>query len=101
MKKTVFGTQFILQEIDWLGDNNRRCPGRGHIDFDEIFKALGDIHYKGRIVSEPFIATGGEVGNAVALWRDLESDMSMEYRDKEAAYLLQYEKEKLYKYGLA
>ena len=83
------------------GDNNRRCPGRGHIDFDEIFKALGDIHYKGRIVSEPFIATGGEVGNAVALWRDLESDMSMEYRDKEAAYLLQYEKEKLYKYGLA
>ena len=83
------------------GDNNRRCPGRGHIDFDEIFKALGDIHYTGRIVSEPFIATGGEVGNAVALWRDLEPDMSPEYRDKEAAYLLQYEKEKLAKYGLA
>lgn len=83
------------------GDNNRRCPGRGHIDFDEIFAALGDIHYTGRIVSEPFVATGGEVGNAVALWRDLESDMSPEYRDKEAAYLLNFEKEKLTRYGLA
>lgn len=83
------------------GDNNRRCPGRGHIDFDEIFKALGDIQYKGRIVSEPFVTTGGEVGNAVALWRDLEPDMSQEYRDQEAAYLLNFEKEKLTQYGLA
>lgn len=82
------------------GDNNRRCPGRGHIDFDEIFRALGDINYQGRIVSEPFVAKGGEVGKDIHVWRDLEEDMSLEYRDKEAAYLLSYEKNMLSKYGL-
>lgn len=74
------------------GDNNRRCPGRGHIDFHEIFRALSEIDYQGRIIGEPFVATGGEVGHDIALWRNLETDMSEEYRDREAAYLLEYEK---------
>lgn len=80
------------------GDNNRRCPGRGHIDFDEIFRALGEINYRGRIVGEPFVAAGGEVGHDIALWRDLEEDMSPEYRDKEAAYLLEYERKMIERY---
>ena len=42
------------------GDNNRRAPGRGHIDWDEVFGALAEIGYKGRIVSEPFVMQGGE-----------------------------------------
>lgn len=83
------------------GDNNRRAPGRGHINFDEIFKALSDINYKGRIVSEPFVAQGGEVGRDIFIWRDLEPDMSEEYRDKEASYLLNFEKGKLKEYGMA
>lgn len=82
------------------GDNNRRCPGRGHIDFDEIFKALSDINYKGRIVSEPFVAQGGEVGRDIFVWRDMEEDMSEAYRDKEARYLLEYEKNMLKKYNM-
>jgi D-psicose/D-tagatose/L-ribulose 3-epimerase len=82
------------------GDNNRRCPGRGHINFDEIFKALADINFKGRIVSEPFVAQGNEVGRDICVWRDLEADMSAEYRDKEAAYLLNYTQNMLRKYGM-
>lgn len=82
------------------GDNNRRCPGRGHIDFDEIFQALSDINYKGRIVSEPFVAQGNEVGRDIFVWRDLEEDMSAEYRDREAAYLLKYEQDMLKKYNM-
>ncbi len=83
-----------------IGDNNRRCPGRGHINFDEIFKALADINFKGRIVSEPFVAQGNEVGRDICVWRDLEEDMSPEYRDKEAAYLLNYKQNMLRKYGM-
>lgn len=32
------------------GDNNRTALGRGHIYWDEIFTALKDINYQGRIV---------------------------------------------------
>lgn len=81
------------------GDNNRRCPGRGHINFDQVFKALSDIHYTGRIVSEPFVQMGGEVGRDIKVWRDLEIPEESNL-DKEAAYLLKYEKDMLKKYRM-
>lgn len=81
------------------GDNNRRCPGRGHIDFDEIFKALADINYKGRIISEPFVQMGGEVGRDIKVWRNLDTPTE-EFLDGEAAYLLKYEQDMLKKYGM-
>lgn len=82
------------------GENNRRAPGRGHLDWDEIFRALKDVDYKGRIVSEPFVMMGGEVGKDIKVWRDLDVPTE-ESIDKEAAFLLAFEKEKLYRYGLA
>lgn len=82
------------------GDNNRRCPGRGHIDFDEVFQALADINYKGRIVSEPFVQMGGEVGQSIKVWRNLDTPTE-EHIDSEAAYLLKYEQDMLKKYGMA
>jgi len=35
-----------------LGDNNRRPPGLGHIDFGAVMKALRDIGYDGGVQSE-------------------------------------------------
>lgn len=81
------------------GDNNRRCPGRGHIDFDDVFQALSDIGYQNRIVSEPFVTMGGEVGRDIKVWRNLDISTE-EYLDQEAEYLLHFEKEMLKKYHL-
>lgn len=75
-----------------IGENNRTCPGRGHLNWKEIFGALKEVGYKGRIVAEPFIMTGGEVGRAIYLWRDLISDKSEEALDTEAKYMLEYVK---------
>ena len=80
------------------GENNRRAPGRGHLDWDEIFQALKDINYTGRIVSEPFVAMGGEVGRDIKVWRDLDIPTE-ENIDAEAAFLLAFEREKLKKFG--
>lgn len=73
-----------------IGENNRTCPGRGHLDWTEIFGALKEIDYKGRIVAEPFIMTGGEVGDSIYLWRDLINDKTEEKLDEEATYMLAY-----------
>lgn len=80
------------------GENNRTAPGRGHLDWDEIFGALADIGYKGRIVSEPFVMQGGEVGRDIHVYRDLVENPCEETIDKEAAYLLDFEKKMLEKY---
>ncbi len=84
------------------GENNRTAPGSGggHLDWDEIFKALGDIGYKGRIISEPFVMMGGEVGKSIAVWRDLVENPCEETIDREARNLLNFEKEMLKKYVL-
>lgn len=82
------------------GENNRTPPGRGHLDWDEIFSALANINYKGRIVSEPFVMTGGEVGRAIYTWRDLLPDVSEAALDKEAKALLEFEKSMINKYAV-
>lgn len=82
------------------GENNRVVPGKGHINWDEIFKALHEINYTGRIVSEPFVQMGGEVGRDIKVWRDLVEHPTEEAIDEEAAYLLMFEKEMLRKYNL-
>ena len=54
-----------------VGENNRRVPGTGEMNWDNIASALKDIGFMGAVVMEPFIRCGDEVGDAVALWRDL------------------------------
>ncbi len=78
-----------------VGENNRTCPGRGHLDWDEIFGALATVGYKGRLVAEPFVVSGDEVGNAIYVWRDLIENKSEQYRDKEAKYMLDFMRNKI------
>lgn len=82
------------------GENNRTAPGRGHLDWDEIFEALAEINYKGRIISEPFVMQGGEVGRDIHVFRDLIDDLTEEGIDREAIYLLEFKKKMLKKYGM-
>lgn len=82
------------------GDNNRNIPGRGHIDFDEIFKALKDIDYKKDIVSEPFLQMGNEVGYDIRVWRNLEDNPTEKKLDDGAVELLNFTKNMVKKYKL-
>lgn len=81
------------------GDNNRKAPGRGHIDWDEVFGALAEIGYRGRIVSEPFVMQGGEVGRDIHVYRDLIENPCEAAIDAEAKYLLDFERSMLKKYN--
>lgn len=82
------------------GDNNRCIPGKGHIDWDEIFKALCDVNFTGRIVSEPFVMKGGAVGRDIYVWRNLVPDTREEYIDQEAQQIVEFERKMLMKYGM-
>ena len=82
------------------GENNRTAPGRGHLDWDEIFKALSEINYKHRIISEPFVMMGGEVGRDIHVFRDLIENPTEKKIDEEAKFLLSFEKSMLKKYNM-
>ena len=83
------------------GENNRNVPGRGHLDWDDIFKALSDIDYKNDIVSEPFLRMGNEVGYDIRTWRNLQEGLNEEKLDSEALFLLEFTKTMLKKYRMA
>lgn len=82
------------------GDNNRNVPGRGHINFDEVFAALADIGYKRNIVSEPFLQMGDEVGYDIRVWRDILPDPTEQRLDDAAVELLDFTKAMLVKHNM-
>lgn len=82
------------------GENNRNVPGRGHINWDEIFRALKDVDYKNDIVSEPFLQMGNEVGYDIRVWREILANPNEEKLDSEAKFLLDFTKMMLRKYNL-
>ncbi len=82
------------------GENNRNIPGRGHLDWDEIFTALHDIGYKGRIVSEPFVLMGNEVGYDIRVWRNIMKDPTEEKLDDAARELLAFTRTMLQKHNV-
>ena len=83
------------------GENNRNVPGRGHLNWDEIFSALAEINYKRDIVSEPFLQMGDEVGYDIRVWRPILENPTEERLDAEAAYLLDFTRGMMRKYGMA
>ena len=54
-----------------VGEGNRKVPGQGHLPWVEIGKTLRDVGFNGYIVMEPFVLQGGEVGEAIKVFRDL------------------------------
>ena len=51
--------------------NNRKAPGRGHLDWDAIRSALQAIDYRGFLVAESFVNPAGQVGRDLFIWRYL------------------------------
>jgi D-psicose/D-tagatose/L-ribulose 3-epimerase len=78
-----------------IGETNRKTPGLGHMPWDEIALALKKINYQGRVVMEPFVKPGGEVGQAIHVWRDLSSGADEAELDQKANQALKFMRGKL------
>lgn len=68
-----------------LGEQNRRVPGKGTIDWAALGQALRDINYQGAAVMEPFVLSGGTIGKEIHVWRDLVPNATEEILDRDAA----------------
>ena len=67
-----------------IGEANRKLPyAGGHMPWAEIAQALKDIDYSGYVVMEPFVVSGGQVGNDIKVWRDLSGGADTAKLDEE------------------
>ena len=78
-----------------IGETNRKTPGKGHMPWDEIGQALKKINYQGRVVMEPFVNMGGEVGRDIKVWRDLGNGADEARLDQDAKDALAFIRSKL------
>jgi D-psicose/D-tagatose/L-ribulose 3-epimerase len=77
-----------------IGENNRRLPGQGTIiKWDDIAQALKHIGYESAVVMEPFIQTGGQVGNDIKVWRDISHGATEQMLDDQARESVHFIKE--------
>jgi len=78
------------------GEANRRPPrGGGRIDWRAIGGALREIGYDATIVMEPFVMSGGQVGDDIKVWRDLVPDVGESALDRDAAASVKFLRETL------
>ncbi|MHB1454075.1 MAG: D-psicose 3-epimerase [Saccharofermentanales bacterium] len=78
-----------------IGETNRKTPGLGHFQWDELMQALQTIGYKGHIVMEPFVRTGGSVGRDIKVWKDLSNQADDAQMDQAAQDALLFIRNKL------
>jgi D-psicose/D-tagatose/L-ribulose 3-epimerase len=71
-----------------ISETNRRPPGRGRFPWLELITALQEIRYPGRIVMEPFTQPGGEVGQDIRVWRDLQEGKDLDEEAKRALFFI-------------
>ncbi len=70
-----------------IGECNRKVPGpeTGHMPWQEIWDALRDVSYSGRIVMEPFVTPGGQVGRDIHIHQDYSENAGETELDARAA----------------
>ena len=54
-----------------VNENDRGTPGKGHINWDEVFKALKDAQYNNIVTIESFAGSNVDTSRLVAIWRRL------------------------------
>ena len=73
-----------------VGEGNRKVPGKGHLPWVEIGKALNDIGHDKGVVMEPFVHMGGKVGSDIKVWRDLTGGASEDQNDADIKASLEF-----------
>ncbi|MFH1069744.1 MAG: TIM barrel protein, partial [Candidatus Glassbacteria bacterium] len=54
-----------------LCENDRGIPGTGLVDWEGIFRALGEMSYRGTAALESFVEVRDTMREATCGWRDL------------------------------
>jgi D-psicose/D-tagatose/L-ribulose 3-epimerase len=57
-----------------LAESDRGVPGDGHLPWEDVFRGLRDIGYRGPIAFESFALQNTVLAKAACLWRDVVGD---------------------------
>jgi D-psicose/D-tagatose/L-ribulose 3-epimerase len=70
LKQALLSTGRHLKHVHTC-ENDRGAPGSGHVDWEGVFAALGQLQYDRWLTIESFGFALGELSSAASIWRDL------------------------------
>lgn len=68
-RRSIEGIAPYLKHVH-ISENDRGTPGKGLVDWDEVFTTLKAIKYDGWVTIEAFSTTIPEFANAINVWRN-------------------------------
>jgi D-psicose/D-tagatose/L-ribulose 3-epimerase len=57
-----------------MSESDRGVPGSGTIDWNDVYRALAESNFKGKLVVESFVALPPEIAGALCVWRPVAKD---------------------------
>jgi D-psicose/D-tagatose/L-ribulose 3-epimerase len=57
-----------------MSESDRGVPGTGTIDWNDVYRALAETDFKGKLVIESFVALPPEIAGALCVWRPVARD---------------------------
>ena len=57
-----------------LSESDRGTPGKGNVDWNEVFEGLAAVGYQGDLVMESFVDVNPDIARATCMWRDVIED---------------------------
>lgn len=64
-----------------LSESHRGTPGRGTVDWDDVFSGLKDVGFTGALVMESFVKLNPDIARATCMWRTIVKDPEAMIRD--------------------
>lgn len=64
-----------------ISESDRGTPGSGQVHWDDIFKALHEINYKGWLTIEAFSRNNPEFASNINVWRNYQNSLEEIYQD--------------------
>ena len=64
-----------------LSESHRGTPGKGTVDWEDVFGGLRDIHFQGALIMESFVNLNPDIARATCMWREIVKDPETMIRD--------------------
>lgn len=57
-----------------MSESDRGVPGTGTVDWNDVFRALSESNFKGKLIVETFVTLPPEIAKALSVWRPVARD---------------------------
>lgn len=80
MRQLILNHQDVIAHVH-ISENDRGTPGKGQVNWKDVFQTLKEINYDGWLTIEAFSRNNPEFASGINVWRNFQPTLEEIYRD--------------------